>query len=394
MIQKEINNIEKSDLENLIENSVKESKTIEYKESLCISSEREKKEFLSDVSSFANASGGDLIFGIRENRETGFPEELVGIEINNIDSLQLKIDTLLRDTISPRLNGIQSKVIELEKNRSVLILRITKSWNAPHQVTYKGTDKFYTRSNNGKYKLDVIELRNAFLASETLGQNIKNFRTERIANIVSNEGFAPLMENGKIILHIIPFQSFETGKIFQISDIVERHELMKPLGNVNHYDIKYNFDGLLSYDNYNLTDPSHSYLQLFKKGIIETVDSWFIQEFNGERKLYLNQIEEMIWGFMHKIPKFYNHLKITPPFVALLTMTGVKGYQLGLPTFYPFGEPIKVEKETLVFPEIVFEDWNTKIDKLIKPWFDSMWNSVGKKESPNYVDDHWQIIKK
>jgi len=394
MIQKELKGINKEDLEFLIENSVKENKTIEYKETLTISSEAEKKEFLFDVSSFANASGGDLIFGISEDRETGYPKEIVGFEIENVDKLQLQIETLLRDTISPRLTGIQLQVIEIEEEKNVLIIRIPKSWNSPHQVTFRGTDKFYTRSNNGKYKLDIVELRNAFIASESLKQNILDFKNSRISNIISDDGFAPLKNQGKIIIHLIPFISFETGRLFNIEEILKKTDLMQPLGSVTGMDIRYNFDGLLCYDNYQVEKQSHSYLQLYKNGIIETVDSWFIQpDDKDEKKLYLNPVEEMIWTFMNRVPVIYKYLKINTPIIALLTMTGVKGFQLGVQGYRHFSNSIEIERDTLMFPELLIEDWNIKIDSLIKPWFDSMWNAVGKKESPNYVDDHWQMIK-
>ncbi len=57
--------IEESDLQALVDNNVPEGKTLEYKESLHSDHPTEKKEFLADVSSFANAAGGDLIHGIR-----------------------------------------------------------------------------------------------------------------------------------------------------------------------------------------------------------------------------------------------------------------------------------------------------------------------------------------
>ncbi len=64
-INKPLEAIEESDLQNLVVERVREIKTIEYKQSLPGNSDGEKKEFLYDVSSFANAAGGDLIYGIK-----------------------------------------------------------------------------------------------------------------------------------------------------------------------------------------------------------------------------------------------------------------------------------------------------------------------------------------
>jgi len=388
MINKELDKITIEDLEELIENSVPEGKSIDYKEKISLLKDNERKEFLYDVSSFSNASGGDLIYGIKEDKETGYPKEIIGIKIENTDKLKLQLDSIIRDSISPRLTGINYNLIQLKDDYYVLIIRISKSWNKPHQVIFKGTDKFYSRGNNGKYKLDVFELRNAFIASDSLKQSISKFRNERLADIVSNEGAAPLLDNGKIILQIVPFISFETGNIIDLLEINHKKDLLRPLGNQG-FSTRYNFDGILSYENQGVNKPSFSYLQLFKNGIIETVDSWIIQPFReGKKQLYIENIEEFIIDFIHRVPEIYKVINIEPPFVILLTMTGVSDYELGLHgRFFSFDEK-KVGKEILTFPDILIEDWNS-LDNLIKPWFDSLWNSVGIEESKSFIDGKW-----
>lgn len=66
MINKHLDEISLDDLKQLRNNVVSEGKTIEYKQQLPTNSDGDRKEFLADISSFANASGGDLIFGITE----------------------------------------------------------------------------------------------------------------------------------------------------------------------------------------------------------------------------------------------------------------------------------------------------------------------------------------
>jgi predicted HTH transcriptional regulator len=96
MIPKAFDQIKEHDLQSLVYNGVLEGKTIEYKQELTISLDREKKEFLADVSSFANASGGDLIYGIVEDRDTGAPKSLEGIPIQNEDELIRKLEAQIR----------------------------------------------------------------------------------------------------------------------------------------------------------------------------------------------------------------------------------------------------------------------------------------------------------
>lgn len=76
MIAKRLSEIEKSDLDALVTNGVSEGKTLDYKLSLPGPSDDDKKEFLADVSSFANAGGGDIVFGIC-TRSTASPQKRV-----------------------------------------------------------------------------------------------------------------------------------------------------------------------------------------------------------------------------------------------------------------------------------------------------------------------------
>lgn len=158
MINKPIEQITEKDLQSLIDNAVSEHKTIEYKQTLQVDSDSERKEFLADVSSFANASGGELIFGISTEEE--IPKALIGIDVTNADIT--KLDSIIRDGIEARLPSVAIQPVPLSNSKNVLIIRIAKSWLSPHRVTYKGHDKFYSRSTNGKYSLDVSELRIAY----------------------------------------------------------------------------------------------------------------------------------------------------------------------------------------------------------------------------------------
>src|SRR6185295_5139153 len=91
MIPRAFEAIAKQDIEALVTNAVSEGRTIEYKEQLPGGSDDDRREFLADASSFANAAGGDLIYGIREKRNaggqaTGMPEGAEGLPSINPDA--------------------------------------------------------------------------------------------------------------------------------------------------------------------------------------------------------------------------------------------------------------------------------------------------------------------
>ena len=151
VINKQLEEITELDLQHLIDEERIEKKVLEYKSELPGNSESDKKDFLANISSFANAVGGDLIFGIVENRKTGKPEKLEGIEIINVDQEILRLDQIIRDGIEPNIpsSSINIQEIQLNNLKYAIIIRISKSWLNPHRVSFKSWDRFYSRSTNG-----------------------------------------------------------------------------------------------------------------------------------------------------------------------------------------------------------------------------------------------------
>ena len=144
-----LDSIDEADLLALIDNGIAESKGIEYKKALFGSAESAKREFLADVSSFANASGGHLVFGIRE--KGGVATKICGLGDLDKDSEILRIENLLRDGLEPRIPGVAIKAISLTKNGTALVIHVPKRWASPHRVTLKGHGHFYSRNSAGKY---------------------------------------------------------------------------------------------------------------------------------------------------------------------------------------------------------------------------------------------------
>jgi predicted HTH transcriptional regulator len=221
LIGKELDKITEEDLQNLIDNIVLEGKTIEYKAALPGNTDGDKKEFLKDVSSFANAGGGDIIFGISEDPTTKEPKSLDGLDLPNVDQEKTRLDNLIRDGIEPRIPAVHIKPVDLSSRKWAIVIRVGKSWASPHRVTFKGHDKFYSRNSSGKYPLNVGELRIAFTLSETITERIQKFREERIARLYANETPVPMPENAMTVLHIVPVASFATIRNWILTGLSE-----------------------------------------------------------------------------------------------------------------------------------------------------------------------------
>ena len=152
--------INESSLLKLIADREPEGKLIEYKRDQIGKSDNDKREFLYDISSFTNTLGGDLILGMEANQ--GIPTNLVGLPGIDPDAEILRLEQMARDGIRPPIFGLHTVPVPLRNGNVALVMRIPKSWNPPHQVTYQKAFRVYGRDSNGKYQLDVDELRSVF----------------------------------------------------------------------------------------------------------------------------------------------------------------------------------------------------------------------------------------
>jgi len=67
MLPAQLDSVDEGHLNALVTNGVLESRSLEFKAKLVWGTESERKEFLADVSAFANGGGGDLVLGIEED---------------------------------------------------------------------------------------------------------------------------------------------------------------------------------------------------------------------------------------------------------------------------------------------------------------------------------------
>lgn len=97
MMDKPVAQIGKADVDALIASARAEDRTIEYKRDLPGGGDEDRREFLRDVSAFANALGGDILYGIEEN--AGLPTAAPGVSVPNFDELRLRRTLFSRTSI-------------------------------------------------------------------------------------------------------------------------------------------------------------------------------------------------------------------------------------------------------------------------------------------------------
>lgn len=389
MINKQLNKIDLDDLNSLIQNAVLEGKTIEYKNQLPGNSDSDRKEFLADVSSFANTSGGDLIFGITTDQ--GAPKNLSGVVVTNIDSEKLKYEEVIRNGLEPRIS-FSIHAVTVNPQRIVFIFRINKSWIGPHRVIFKGHDKFYARNSAGKYSLDTNELRVAFNLSETLIEKINKFKTDRISQLFADNTPIPFYEGGKIVLHLIPIESFNPEYKIDLNTITNNTARLEPIYS-SGWSHRVNLEGILSYSG-GRDDRSHSYVQLYRNGIIEAVEGLILSPDDGKKYIpsiaYERELLKSLAGYLSVL----KDLNISPPVVIFLTFMGIKDFEMAVDRSRFWGNTYyKIDRDILQLPEAFIESYDAEPKDILRPMFDLVWNACGYTHDYNFDEQGNWVAK-
>jgi hypothetical protein len=379
MIPKRLDDVTEGDLVALIENQVREGRTIEYKRELPSNSEPGKVKFLAGTSSFANTSGGDILFGIEE--EKGLPTQIVGIQASDLDREILRLEQTMDSGLEPRIRR-NFQVVSCGEGKRVVILRIDRSWSGPHRVSFQDSGRFWGRNSAGKYPLDVSELRAAFTLSSSVIDRIRGFRTDRIIAISNNETPVPIKPGPKAVMHCIPVESFARQPKY---DVIPFHQDPMRLPGVGNrgYHRRLNLDGLVVHDGEGAY-VGGIYTQLYRNGVIEAVvgPSWIIEK-DGQNWIASAGYEKLFLDYLPICFRVYTEIDASVPIVVALTLTNTRGLAMWDTSPYTIWR-YRIDRDALVLPETVVQDCSVDSGKILKPMFDLVWNACGYKESMNF----------
>lgn len=212
------------DFEVLVGNSdYRENQYLDYKEDFSfIHAPKDKAaskivEFRNDICSFANAEGGYIIYGISDDQGTA--SEIVGVEIENPDKFELNLRNKLMP-ILPKVPSIQFCFVKLENGRYIVVIFIEQDFYSPYiHIEDQKNYKIYKREGNQKAIVGYTELKNMFIKSRVLEDEILIFRKKiidyyRSFNDNAHERF--------MVFHIIPESFQNTRKQLFFYEIQER----------------------------------------------------------------------------------------------------------------------------------------------------------------------------
>lgn len=140
---------------------IRESLHLEYKASDAVDKKDDKKklEMARDVSAFANADGGQIVYGIKENKNHE-PEGLdAGLDPREYP--EIWFEQVLQQHVNPKLISAKPRHVPLSTGRVAVVIDISATPGDPHQVD----GRYYRRHNFSRLAMEHYEVRDMFRRS-------------------------------------------------------------------------------------------------------------------------------------------------------------------------------------------------------------------------------------
>jgi hypothetical protein len=372
--------INESHLQSLISAQAAETLYVDYKRETYGGSDEQRREFLADVSSFANAGGGDLIVGMTESEgiPTGFHQFAM-----NADAERLRLEQMARDGLQPRIMGLQTRAVPLAAGGWVIVVRVPKSYNPPHRLIFKNSLRFWARSSAGKFEPNVEELRHIFTAAPQLAERIRSFRMERIAKVSARETPVPVFGGCPLLaMHVVPYSAFDMRRSLSLAEVEKRWQQFAPLGSDSPTYWGVNFDGFLGLSNADAKAPQQrAYIQVFRSGSVEAVAAVI----DGVLKTI--ELEAVIVRYAGLYADGLHACGIDPPLVVLASLLGTERSSFVAGNEGIAANGIRADRDQYHFVEAVLENIpknDRKAAPALRFILDHLAGLAGKSQTPTF----------
>jgi Putative DNA-binding domain len=381
--------VSEAHLRDLVSTGVPEGVFLEYKRTTYGNGDADVKEYLKDVSSFANTHGGDLVIGIEE--EEGVAKKVVGLFGVDPDKERQRLENLARDGIEPRIVGIRMKSVSVTGGGVVFVIRVPKSWNPPHRVSARKTNRIYARNSTGAYELSVEELRVLFASGATSVDRMRAFKAERLARIDAGEAIVPLIVRpDRVVLHLAPLASFGLGQPIDLAQAHALQESLRPVAS-RGFTPQINFEGFVNFF-IGSDGRCRSYTQVFRNGIIEAVKAGILVDDKDIKFLPSLEFDKWIFEVLPLYLKALRELNVPAPITMMLSLQGVRGAYLETDVNWRNNPPPPFDRTVLELPEVVIEQYGAveEYQRAVRPAFDALWNAAGRFGSRHFdADGRW-----
>ena len=380
----------------LRERRVREDRTLDFKRELNLTDRNACSEFLKDVTAFANASGGTLLYGVEDGagEDEGTITGLPGLELEP-DPVHRQIDNLLRDGIDERLMGVLHRAVNRDDGRYFYVVRVPPSPLAPHMVKIGSQgSKFFMRANTTSYPMDARQIKETSMRNASAHERALQIIDERRTTLIARAAAAPEAggvsdhptdDRSQALLHVVPL--FPTPGGFPLTDqrVVDRLTEISILGWPGNHDRRYALEGF--YTSYG----THARAGYFRTGAVE-FQSYGIAEQDGVA-LELNQPRRFIkaWELEQQVLRALDSSAgltaagLMPlPVVVSLSLTGVRNVWLQITPRRSRTSPRASDLDVVSLSPIVLHAWDGTAASQVRGMFDELSQAWGMPRSQLY----------
>ncbi|WP_127900550.1 helix-turn-helix domain-containing protein [Solirhodobacter olei] len=370
LLGKNFDEIDSATIQALVGAGATESVHLEFKRDPYGSADSDKKEFLKDVSAFANALGGHLLIGVDEvDGAASAVTPIVGIDV---DKELLRLESVVRTGIEPAIVGVRMKRIQAGVG-DVIVIQIPRSYNPPHRIIFKGSNRYHSRSSSGTYELSLEELRTLFGQFRSVEERAKTFMRERLLRVQANDGAMPLpVEVGAMIMHLVPLPDFGSGRRHELSELRQQSMAFAPLG-ASGYTPRVNLDGFLLYRG---GPVCRGYTQVFRDGSVEATSVSMIAEMDGRRLLPSVAVPERIMQALRSYMTGLRAIDASSPILLQVSFLAMNGVGLGIDPMRVLNPPPTYGREELHLPASIISEYRNDEDyqDVVAEQMDFLWN--------------------
>ena len=374
-----------ADIDRLVATSAQEGPHLDFKRDFPTRWDNETKvKVLADVIAFANAGGGDVIYGVDEDSEAKAAAVVPQLLANVDEEVRRLLDIVLNQT-EPRVPGVQVQAVPVAVGNvigHVVAVRVPQSWAGPHRNRIN--QHFHVREGLRNRPLDVPEVRALFLRTDSQAQRMRDFRTERLGKVISRELPCEVAAGPCLVLHVIPTQA--ALGLVQLDPVPysRRQRTLPMLGTATANTLHLNLDGALG--TFHVRDLKAGYAQQFRQGFFEAV--LVLQPIGKDPRAALPDVyyERHVIGFVEQVRRELDAQGVATDVAVFISLLGAsETVYVGRSDFGLGHASWGFDRRDVVLPDVLVPA-DTSVGRGLRPAFDLMAQAAGQDGSTNYTE--------
>jgi hypothetical protein len=379
-----LDDISEAYLQGLCSDGTMESQTLDFK--LELSKADDKRELHKDLCAFANADGGDLVYGIAQ--DAGTAAKIVPVNTASVDALRRRIAQAV-DGIEPRLQGVRVHEVSVPDGH-VVIVRVPASFDGPHSFRVDGgARRFVLRNGTDTTEMNFDQIRTAFDRTASLAERARELIDQRFQAIAQRHTWKPFHPGTIASVALVPIAGLAGRNAVNIAAINNSYNrfMFPEWSSVSR---TMNLDGLVVYPATPKEGQLLAYTQVYRNGTIVGLRT--AAALATDRPLIPSTV---VTAFYRDAAIKFIHaskaLDFTGPAVLRCAMTNVAGYQFGIGAMGdPWAKTVAdVDRDFLMLPDVWIDSLEAietaaDADALLLPILDVLWQAFDLERCEEY----------